>query len=181
MRITKSAYDAALEKSMKEINSDEQKREYILAHDGCDKCPCCGKPNPSFGENQQRQDFKQRHGLFTTYGKIDSYWCEECGSKWESDPFAKKDFIADWVLTIFYIIFFLFIIGLEIGIIFFLGVYCNVILAIILSIGSVLIIASILIMIGEKCTTLSYESCDYCNLLYDYPRIGFHSIVENKK
>ena len=52
MRITKSAYDAALEKSIKEINRDEQEREYILAHDGCDKCPCCGKPNPSFGENQ---------------------------------------------------------------------------------------------------------------------------------
>ena len=181
MRITKSAYDAALEKSIKEINRDEQEREYILAHDGCDKCPCCGKPNPSFGENQQRHNFKQGHGLFTTYGQIDSYWCEECGSKWESDPFATKDFIADWVLTIFYIILFLFIIGLEIGIVCFLGIHCNVILGVILDVCSILAIAAILITIGEKCTTLSDESCSYCKLLDDYPRIGFRSIIENKK
>jgi hypothetical protein len=103
LKITKTAYDSAFEKYQKEINRDEQKREYILAHDGCDKCPCCGKPNPSFGENQQRYTYKQNHGIKVTYGKIDEYWCEECGSKWESDPFATKDFIADWVFTIFYI------------------------------------------------------------------------------
>ena len=176
MRITKTAYDSAFEKYQKEINRDEQRREYILAHDGCDKCPCCGKPNPSFGENQQRYTYKQNHGIKVTYGKIDEYWCTECGSKWESDPFVTKTFFADWFLSVTEILILIsvpFIIG-------FVGYFLITIFGK-LGIGlfGILVVLGIVFFLEVE----PYESDvdSYRNILYEYPKIGFRSIKDNKK
>ena len=179
MRITKSAYDVALEKYQKEMGENEQEREYILAHDGCDKCPCCGKPNPSFGENQQRHNFKQGHGLFITYGQIDSYWCEECGSKWESDPFVTKTFFAEW---------FLFMTGtlIILGILILIALGALFLISTLGTTGICLagleIIATIVLGSVFFINYEPYESPEnsYRNILMEYPKRGFRSIVENK-
>lgn len=180
MRITKTAYDSAFEKYQKEMGEDEQEREFILAHRGCDKCPCCGKPNPSSGENQQRYTYKQNHGIKVTYGKIDEYWCEECGSKWESDPFVTKTFFAEWFLFVTGILIIIGILIFHVWLAYFLiltlGNY-----GIGLAIGELIIFITLCATFYMEAEPYESQENSYRNILSEYPKRGFRSIVENKE
>ena len=178
MTIIKTASEAYAEHRQQIYNKEYEKAMYELAHQGCDKCPCCGKPNPKYPDNQQRFTYKQNHGIMTTYGKIDCYFCKECGSKWESEPFATKDFLADWALVIFVIISIISIFSLEIAIFVFLAIYCGPITGIILMTTSFIMMVFFLSATYERWETVNRKSSDYERLMNDYPLRGFHIIKE---
>lgn len=178
MTIIKTASEAYAEHRQQIYDEEYQKAMYELAHQGCDKCPCCGKPNPKYPDNRQRFTYEQNHGIMTTYGKIDCYFCEECGSKWQSEPFATKAFLADWTLVIFVIITIISMIGFEIAIVVFIGIYCGPIIGIILDIISLIMLIFFISVIYERLETVNRRSSDYEKLMNNYPLRGFHIIKE---
>lgn len=80
------------------------KQRKINANKGCNVCPCCG-------ESRRWVDCRNNgllnQGIFHGYGytkyvsygflglksklmHIDTYTCETCGAKWESDPYETE-------------------------------------------------------------------------------------------
>ena len=62
---------------------------------GCDVCPYCGNEyNSSFFKECGKKGIIPMASKYITKGffrmktyKISYYWCNECGAKWESDPY----------------------------------------------------------------------------------------------
>lgn len=103
MKITKTSIEVMMEKD-----------KYISAHDGCEKCPCCGFNRYPMSDGSYT--FKRGFINKTTL-KVDKYKCLACGCEWESDPYDSRldpnkvsnlsdDKIGDDVgLIAFYVIF----------------------------------------------------------------------------
>lgn len=61
------------------------KRAEQIANQGCDKCPCCGKPYngiPTVKTWYECGLFKVGKSM-----KVQGYKCYSCGAEWESDPY----------------------------------------------------------------------------------------------
>ena len=76
MKITKTSLEVKMEQD-----------QYKEAHDGCEKCPCCGfyrypMTNGSYTFN--------KGFIKKTTMKVDKYRCLACGSEWESDPYDAR-------------------------------------------------------------------------------------------
>ena len=76
MKITKTSIEVKMEQD-----------QYKEAHDGCEKCPCCGfyKYPMTNGSYTFNKGFIKK-----TTMKVDKYRCLACGSEWESDPYDAR-------------------------------------------------------------------------------------------
>ena len=75
--------------NMKIIKTKEQVDALELskekAHEGCDRCPCCGK---KYGFTVPTWYKAWRTGFFVIkHYRIDGYVCSSCGAEWESEPY----------------------------------------------------------------------------------------------
>lgn len=81
MKIIKTKGQFAIEQSRKKI-------DYDTAHEGCDKCPGCGK---KFRQSIYNFDILTVYKGFMFTLKQDCkdrYRCESCGTIWESEPYG---------------------------------------------------------------------------------------------
>lgn len=86
MKITKTSNEAKTLEDRK-----------ALANIGCYTCPCCGETKLSieyFAEGVLHKGLivgicrTWAKGLFKfRYMRVDCYYCDTCGAKWESDPY----------------------------------------------------------------------------------------------
>lgn len=81
MKIIKTKEQFAKEQAQKKI-------DYDTAHEGCDKCPGCGKKFKQSIYNFDIFTVRKRFGFTWKRGCKDRYRCESCGTIWESEPYG---------------------------------------------------------------------------------------------
>lgn len=81
MKIIKTKKQVAIEQARKSI-------DYDIAHEGCDKCPGCGKKFQKSVYNFDIIIVYRRFGFILKQGCKDRYRCESCGTIWESEPYG---------------------------------------------------------------------------------------------
>lgn len=85
MTIIKTASEAYAEHRQQIYDEEYQKAMYELAHQGCDKCPCCGSKE----FHKQRKITRKKYLSRNDYWYYDEYTCTECESVWKSDKYGR--------------------------------------------------------------------------------------------